>query len=175
MNHLRTISLATLAGGLLSLTACDKDNDDGFTRDQLVGSWEVTSGEQSLGFIAGGQTGDETAITIDSSSATATFNEDGTYALSGPARHTLVTYPGTDSAQTTVYVADLNNEGTFFVEGMTVMAINRAGEEPDTFAFEVERFAAGELLELESAVESTTDFFGVEVGTVVRTSYVLEK
>ena len=174
MQHLRTLTLAALAGGMIALTACSKDEDD-FTRAELVGTWNVTGGEYSASFMAGGESGDEEIITIDSSSATWTFNDDGTYAVEGVARHTYVEYPGTDSAETEVYVAALNEVGTFTVEGMTVTTVETGGEDAETFAFAVKRFAAGELIELASRTEETEDFFGVEIGVAVNVGYVLEK
>ena len=126
---------------------------------------------------AGGQTGEQALVTTDSSAATWTFREDGTYAIAGLARHTYVEYPGTDTTQTSVYVDDLSASGTFTVSGDDITVVGTESEfiGSETLVYEVSNFSANKRLRLTAAVEETEDFFGVDLGITATQKYTLEQ
>ena len=168
------LTLTALAAGALSLTACDKDEE--FTRAELVGTWNVTAMSSAGYYEFQGQRSDDFSESIDSSTATYTFNDDGTYAVMGAVRYTEVEYPGTDSAETETYVEILDEEGTFTVSGETVTLMeDDADENGESEVFQVADFASGSRLELESNVDGMENFFGIDMRVVATTNIVLEQ
>lgn len=156
-----------------SSTACDADDDlaPAFSADELVGAWVAEELTTDASTEIAGLTTPYTE-TVDSSSLTFTFDDDGTFTQVGGYRLTTVVYPGTDSAVTATEVVTDDASGTYVLDGEALVTTQGfTGEEPDSpvvVTYEVVDVEPGRLV-LDGVADNTHPFPGAPLriaGTV---------
>lgn len=171
-----TFALGALSAVCL-LPACAKDDDGGgsgpafFSREGLVGTWELTRRSTEVQTDSADVTIDVTLLTIDSSEATYAFLDAGTYATAGDVYAVYQSDVGTADARTVERTEDYGSEGSFTVDGRSLVLdeLDRAfPENENLIPYEVVDFAEGELLVLAADYAKVDSSLGYRVGWVTR-------
>lgn len=172
---MRFLPLVLLCGSFLLASCGDDDSNDNFTRDELVGTWDVSVFTTDIMIDAGSGVEQFGASKTDGD-LDVTFDEDGTYSSSGT--YTL-TITEADSTYTETQTGI--GGGVWSVDGQTVRLFDASGSsdllEFNVTDYTVSNFQADSRVDLNGAIDTTIvePFLGIEFDVDGTVMYRLER